>query len=86
MRGQPFEVLRAVEQHDITFLVHLRDKAFHVSAIMRKLPICIDDFVYRTATAPKLGEHNAIDSRHTTWAQGRSYHSTRNIFTLDQPP
>lgn len=27
---EPFEVLRAVEQHDITFLVHLRDKAFHL--------------------------------------------------------
>jgi len=54
MRGQPFEVLRAVEQHDITFLVHLRDKAFHVSAL-RKLPICIYDFVHRTATAPKFG-------------------------------
>jgi len=54
MRGQPFEVLRAVEQHDITFLVHLRDKAFHVSA-MRKLLICNNILVHRTATAPKLG-------------------------------
>lgn len=29
---QPFEVLRAVEHHDITFLMNLRDRAFHVSS------------------------------------------------------
>lgn len=31
MVNQPFEVLRAVEQHDITFLMSLRDRAFHVN-------------------------------------------------------
>jgi len=53
MRGQPFEVLRAVEQHDITFLVHLRDKAFHVSAI-GCLSYCTHSFVQHTAITPKF--------------------------------